>query len=154
MFRFLLLIVIALAVFFATAEDEAGAGDEERSVLAATEEWVRTFNTRDPERIAALYAPDAVFWGTVSPTIRTSPGQILEYFVASAKRRPTLRMSLGEQHARVYGHMAFNSGYYTSRYVQDGQEIVTPMRFTFAYRKHNGRWLIINHHSSRVPPAP
>jgi len=151
MFRFLLLVLLALAVFLATVEDQADASNEEQSVLAATEEWVRVFNTRDPERIASLYAPDAIFWGTVSPTIRTSPGQILEYFVASAKRRPTLRMSLGEQHVRVYGDVAFNSGYYTSRYVQDGVEVVTPMRFTFAYRKHEGRWMIINHHSSRMP---
>ncbi len=154
MFRVLVPILIALAVFFATAEDQAGADDAEQSVMAATEQWVATFNTRDPARIAALYAPDAVFWGTVSPTIRTTPEQILEYFVSSAKRRPTLRISVGEQHVRVYGDVAFNSGYYTSRYVQDGQEIVTPMRFTFAYRKHDGRWVIVNHHSSRIPAVP
>jgi len=75
MFRFLTKILIALAVFMATADVKAGAGEAEQSVLAATEEWVATFNTRDPVRIAALYAPDAVFWGTVSPTIRTTPSR-------------------------------------------------------------------------------
>jgi uncharacterized protein (TIGR02246 family) len=154
MTRILIILIIALAVFFATIDEKAGADSAEQSVLAATAEWAETFNTRDPVRIAALYAPDAVFWGTVSPTIRTTAEQILEYFVSSAKRRPTLRMSLGEQHVRVYGDTAFNSGYYTSRYVQDGQEIVTPMRFTFAYRMQDGRWMIVNHHSSRIPAAP
>ena len=127
----------------------AGENDAEREVRAATAEWVETFNTRDAARIAALYAPDAVFWGTISPTIRTTPEDILAYFVSSATRRPTLRMALGEQHVRVYGDLAFNSGYYTSRFVQDGQETVTPMRFTFAYRRQGDRWMIINHHSSR-----
>ena len=127
----------------------AGENDAAREVRAATAEWVETFNTRDAARIAALYAPDAVFWGTISPTIRTTPEDILAYFVSSATRRPTLRMALGEQHVRVYGDLAFNSGYYTSRFVQDGQETVTPMRFTFAYRRQGDRWMIINHHSSR-----
>jgi uncharacterized protein (TIGR02246 family) len=154
MTRFLIILAIALAVFLASVHDQADADSAEQSVLAATEEWVATFNTRDPGRIAALYAPDAVFWGTISPTVRITPDQILEYFVASAKRRPTLKMSLGEQHVRVYGDVAFNSGYYTSRYVHDGQEVVTPMRFTFAYRRQEGRWMIVNHHSSRIPAAP
>ena len=152
--RSLLFLLVALAIFFATLDEKAGADSAEQSVLAATTEWAEAFNTRDPVRIAALYAPDAVFWGTVSPTIRVTPEQILEYFVSSAKHRPTLRMSLGEQHVRVYGDLALNSGYYTSRYIQDGAEIVTPMRFTFAYRKQNGRWMIVNHHSSRIPAAP
>lgn len=129
----------------------AGENDAEREVRAATAEWVETFNTRDAARIAALYAPDAVFWGTISPTIRTTPEDILAYFVSSATRRPTLRMALGEQHVRVYGDLAFNSGYYTSRFVNDGQETVTPMRFTFAYRRIGERWMIVNHHSSRIP---
>lgn len=129
----------------------AGEDDTERAVRAATAEWIETFNSRDAARIAALYAPDAVFWGTISPIIRITPEQILEYFAASASRRPTLRMTLGEQHVRVYGDIAFNSGYYTSRFVQDGREIVNPMRFSFAYRRIGDRWMIVNHHSSRIP---
>lgn len=129
----------------------AGDDDAERSVRAATAEWIETFNSRDGAKIAALYAPEAVFLGTISPTIRTTPEQVLEYFVASATRRPTLRMTLGEQHVRIYGDVAFNSGFYTSRFVQDGREIVNPMRFSFAYRRSGERWLIVNHHSSRIP---
>lgn len=143
-------LLLSALLFFSTLS-LAGEDDTERAVRAATAEWIETFNSRDAARIAALYAPDAVFWGTISPTIRTTPEQILEYFVASAGRRPTLRMTLGEQHVRVYGDIAFNSGYYTSRFVQDGREIVNPMRFSFAYRRDGERWLIVNHHSSRIP---
>lgn len=144
-------ILLIAALTFAPGFSIAGEDDAERSVRAATAEWIETFNTRDAARIAALYAPEAVFWGTISPTIRTTPEQILEYFVASATRRPTLRMTLGEQHVRIHGDVAFNSGYYTSRFVQDGQEIVNPMRFSFAYRRSGEHWVIVNHHSSRIP---
>ncbi|HUF22425.1 MAG TPA: SgcJ/EcaC family oxidoreductase [Burkholderiales bacterium] len=149
MTRLIAILWLVLLPAGAFAQDAADAVRQE--VLAATAAWIEAFNTRDPQRIAALYAPDAVFWGTVSPTIRTTPREILEYFESSAVRRPTLRMSLGEQHVRVYGNVAINSGYYTSRYVEDGREILTPLRFTFAYRKSGGRWAIVNHHSSRMP---
>ncbi len=135
----------------ATAQDD---GEQIRQVQAATAEWISTFNTRDAERITALYAPDAVLWGTVSKTIRTTRDEILEYFVESSTRRPNLRMFLGEQHVRLYGDIATNSGYYTSRNPVDGQEVVIPMRFTFMYRKEGGRWRIVNHHSSRFAATP
>ena len=141
----LLLLLLAHNAFAEERADDAVSAQ----VAAATAEWISTFNTRDPARISALYAPDAILWGTVSRTIRTKPEEILEYFIESAARRPALRMSLGEYHVRVYGDIAINSGYYTSRNPVDGQEVVTPMRFTFTYRRQGDRWMIINHHSSR-----
>jgi hypothetical protein len=92
-----------------------------------------------------------VFWGTISPTLRTTPLEVLEYFTNSTTKRPNLRIAIGEQHVRVYGDTAINSGYYTSRNSQDGQEIITPMRFTFVFHRRTGRWLIVAHHSSRMP---
>lgn len=125
-----------------------------KHVAAATAEWITTFNTRDPVRISALYAPDAILWGTVSMTIRTTPEEILEYFTDSSTKRPDLRMFLGESHVRLYGDIAINSGYYTSRNPVDGQEVVIPMRFTFTYRREGARWMIVNHHSSRFAATP
>jgi len=141
----LLLLLLAHNAFAEERADDAVSVQ----VAAATAEWISTFNTRDPARISALYAPDAILWGTVSRIIRTKPEEILGYFIESATRRPDLRMSLGEYHVRVYGDIAINSGYYTSRNPVDGQEVVTPMRFTFTFRRQGGRWMIINHHSSR-----
>ena len=141
----LLLLLLAHNAFAEERADDAVSAQ----VAAATAEWISTFNTRDPARISALYAPDAILWGTVSRTIRTKPEEILEYFMESATRRPDLRKALGEYHVRVYGDIAINSGYYTSRNPVDGQEVVIPMRFTFTYRRQGGRWMIINHHSSR-----
>jgi uncharacterized protein (TIGR02246 family) len=123
-------------------------------VAAATSEWISTFNSRDPDRIAALYAADAILWGTVSSSIRTTHQEILDYFTESATKRPNLRMFLGEYHVRIYGDIATNSGYYTSRNPVDGQDVVIPMRFTFTYRKEGGRWMVVNHHSSRFASTP
>lgn len=146
----LLLPLLACNAFAAdSTEDNVAA-----QVAAATADWISTFNTRDAARISALYAPDAILWGTVSQTIRTTPGEILEYFAESSARRPNLRMILGEYHVRLYGDIAINSGYYSSRNPVDGKDVVTPMRFTFTYRKEGERWVIINHHSSRFASTP
>ena len=123
-------------------------------VAEATGEWIATFNTRDAARISALYAPDAILWGTVSQTIRTTPGEILEYFEESSARRPNLRMVLGEYHVRLYGDIAINSGYYASHNPVEGKDVVIPMRFTFTYRREGDRWMIVNHHSSRFASTP
>ncbi len=123
-------------------------------VAAATAEWIATFNTRDAVRISALYAPDAILWGTVSKTIRMKPEEILEYFKESSLKRPNLRMELGEYHVRLYGDIAINSGYYASHNPIDGQDVVVPMRFTFTYRHEGDRWIIVNHHSSRFAATP
>ena len=129
----------------------ADDGAVQKEITAATAAWAEAFNARDAQRIAALYADDAVFWGTISPTIRTTPAEVLEYFTNSTTKRPNLRIAIGEQHIRVYGDTAINSGYYTSRNVQDEQEIITPMRFTFVFHRRGGRWMIVSHHSSRMP---
>ncbi|MFN0041159.1 MAG: SgcJ/EcaC family oxidoreductase [Burkholderiales bacterium] len=143
-------LAMLLALFSHGAWSDDGADDAVRAqVAAATAEWIATFNTRDATRIAALYAPDAILWGTVSSTIRTTPQAILEYFEESSARRPNLRMVLGEYHVRLYGDLATNSGYYASRNPVDDKEVVVPMRFTFIYRKQDDRWMIVNHHSSR-----
>ena len=142
--------VLLLGTANVRAADE-GTDEEKAEVAAATQSWVEAFNARDAERIAALYAPEAVFWGTVSKTIRTTPAAVLEYFQASVANGPHLSIAVVDQHPRAYGEIGINTGAYTSREIRDGSEIVKASRFTFVYRKQDGRWTIIEHHSSRIP---
>lgn len=60
---------------------------DQQAVLKATENWrdTVTSNTDDaPKKTAALYAPDALFWGTVSEQVRDKPQHVYEYFVSIA----------------------------------------------------------------------
>ena len=148
--RLLLLTLLSGSAFAGESADDAVAAQ----VAAATAEWISTFNTRDATRISALYAPDAILWGTVSQTLRTTPGEILEYFEESSATRPNLRIILGEYHERLFGDIAINSGYYSSRNPVEGKDVVIPMRFTFTYRREGDRWMIVNHHSSRFVSTP
>ena len=118
---------------------------------AALQAWVDAFNSRDPKRIVALYAPTAVFWGTTATTVATTPEQVWDYFKDSGQR-PAIRVSIDSSHPRQFGDTAVISGGYTFADVKDGASTnVRPARYTFVFQRSGGRWLIVDHHSSRVP---
>jgi uncharacterized protein (TIGR02246 family) len=127
-----------------------GQTDGRDQVAAATAAWRAAYDSRDTARITARYAPDAGFWGTVAKTVATTPAAVTEYF-KDAGKRPNARVTIGEQYIRVYGDIGINTGYYTFTDVVDGKTVSNPSRFTMVFRNMDGVWLIVAHHSSRVP---
>jgi uncharacterized protein (TIGR02246 family) len=124
--------------------------DPKDQVAAATAAWVEAFNSRDPARIAALYDPEAVLSGTAAQKPITGAA-IAEYF-RNAMQRPANRASLGEHQVRVYADTAIDTGTYMFSEVRDGSvAAVLPERYTLVYRNRGGKWMIVEHHSSRVP---
>ena len=129
------------------------AGPKE-DVAAATTQWAKALGEDDPDRILALYATDAVLWGTLSPSVRSDRAAMRDYFVTAFKVLPSLKVAFGDQLIRVYGATAVNTGYYTFSYVRDGETRSLPARYSFTYVKSGENWLIVDHHSSAMPPAP
>jgi uncharacterized protein (TIGR02246 family) len=130
------------------------SADDKADVAAAAAEWARVFADDNPDAILGLYAREAVLWGTLSPTRRETPEALREYFVGAFKALPGHKVSFGDQLIRVYGNTAINTGYYTFSYVKDGQPQSLPARYSFVYVKHDGKWQIVDHHSSAVPAPP
>ena len=126
------------------------AGPKE-DVGAATQAWVDGMNSHNAERVVALYDPEAVLWGTRSPTLRDSPATVRDYFKILQTVPSSYRVVLGEQRIHIYGDMAINTGTYTFSEDREGKAITRPARFSFVYRNRDGRWLIVDHHSSAVP---
>jgi uncharacterized protein (TIGR02246 family) len=113
--------------------------------------WVDAFNSRDPKRIVALYAPDAVLWGTTAKTLARTPDEIWSYF-RDAGQRPQIRVTVQQVHARSVAGLILVSGAYTFADVQgDVWTNERRARFSFVFRRDGDRWLIVEHHSSRVP---
>ena len=123
-------------------------------IAAATQTWIHGMTRHDIESVVALYDEDAVLWGTRSATLRDKPATVREYFNILRTVPPSYKAVLDEQRIRIYGDMAINTGTYTFSEVRDGKEIVRPARYSFVYRHRNGRWLIVDHHSSAVPAQP
>jgi len=143
----------ALTVFLTLGVPALAAAGPKEEVSAATQAWAEAFNSRNPERVLALYDSEAVLWGTISPTLRDTPETIRDYF-KSMPAQPQVRVAVGEHRIRVYGETAINTGYYTFSNVRDGQPVTIPARFSFTYRQRERRWLIVDHHSSAVPAPP
>ena len=151
----MLAVVIVVSACAAPSPRREAAAREQ--VAAATRAWIDTLNSHDLERILALYDSDALLWGTTSPTIRDNPAKIRDYFKFLSTAPTHYKAVLGEQHIRVYGEMAVNTGTYTfmgPALDTAGQPVGRPARFTFVYRQAKGRWLIVDHHSSALPAAP
>jgi uncharacterized protein (TIGR02246 family) len=123
-------------------------------VAEAASTWAQALGEDNPDKVLPLYSDDAVLWGTLSPTVRTERPALRDYFVTAFKVLPGLKVTFGDHLIRVYGGTAVNTGYYTFSYFKDGEIKSLPARYSFTYVKSGDRWLIVDHHSSAMPPAP
>lgn len=146
-----------LALSSGCASTGRGGSGAKEQVAAATQAWIDAMGSHDPERVVALYDPEAVLWGTTSPVLRDNPAAIGDYFKFLRTAPPYYKGVLGEQRIRVYGDIAINTGTYTfigPARDAAGNPISRAARFSFVYRNRDGRWLIVDHHSSAVPAPP
>lgn len=149
--------------FSSGSSRSSNAADEKvkKEVLDTTRVWLQTVTSNKPTaavETSALYAKDAVLWGTVSEQLRVTPGEILNYFEFFAGL-PGLRVAAYQPFVRVWGgDTAINDGYYVFAWRgPDGVEVQKHARFSFVYRREGGRegvWKIVDHHSSLLPTAP
>ena len=151
--------VAVTAVLFSVVSGSAGAPQDAATATASrdavagtTAKWTAAFRDDNPDAILALYDDEGVLWGTLSPTIAVGRPSIRGYFERAYKALPGHTVTLGEQKIRVYGDTAINSGSYTFSFVRDGEVRTIPARYSFVYRKRGNDWMIVDHHSSAMPP--
>jgi len=145
-----IIVLIGLAVALegcSEAESDALA-----NVEAGIQAWADAYNSHEPDVVAARYHPEAVFWGTTSPTLRATPAEIRDYF-SSLSNRPMAAVEIGEHRVQLFGDLALAAGFYTFTDVADGERVTRPSRFSFALRLTDGEWLLAQHHSSRIPES-
>jgi uncharacterized protein (TIGR02246 family) len=145
------LFVLTGSILLAVTHASAGPKED---VAAATIKWGETLGQNDPDKVVALYAPDAVLWGTLSPTVRADRAALRDYFATAFKVLPNLKVSFGQQLIRVYGTTAINTGYYNFSFGRDGETKTLPARYSFTLVNDGQTWMIVDHHSSAMPPAP
>ena len=148
--KYQICVSLILAIVLFGSVPAAWAGDKE-DVAAATAKLAGVFTDDNPEPILALYDKEGVLWGTLSPTRRDTPEAIREYFVKAFAALPCHKVTFGDQYIRVYGNTAINTGYYTFSFVKEGEAKSLPARYSFTYVKLDGNWMIVDHHSSKVP---
>ncbi|KAG1674810.1 hypothetical protein FOA52_015197 [Chlamydomonas sp. UWO 241] len=114
--------------------------------------WNASLQTGDPKKVAAMYGPGAVLLPTVSNKVRTTTDEIADYFTAFLKLKPFGKIDASN--VRILAKdLAINSGVYTFKLNKDGKESLVQARYSFTYKKFDGKWMIIDHHSSAMPES-
>jgi len=113
--------------------------------------WINYVSLGSPDKVASLYRGDAVFMPTLSNKICDTPEKRREYLdkLTSLKN---LKVSVSDVHIKTYGNTATNSGFYTFNYDNGlGGTITLAARYSFVYELTPQGWLIVSHHSSKLP---
>ncbi|MER6078509.1 SgcJ/EcaC family oxidoreductase [Streptomyces sp. NPDC001833] len=123
-----------------------------KQIAGLFDRWNAALKTGDPEKVADLYAKDAVLLPTVSNRIRTDHAQIIDYFEHFLQNKP-----VGKKVETIVNVLDTNSAIDTGIYEftltdpKTGAKRVVEARYTYEYEKRGGTWLIVNHHSSAMP---
>ena len=116
------------------------------NIQACLDAWNQALQTGDPKQVTSLYENDAILLPTISNEVRHNHEEIEDYFTHFLAKGP--RGKIDESNIRVFGEIAINSGVYTFSFKDDTS---ISARFTFVYRWNQKRWMIIEHHSSKMP---
>lgn len=149
-------LVTAATVSVGVSQAGGSGGPEHRpskkQIAGLFDKWNAALRTGDPEKVADLYAKDAVLLPTVSNRIRTDHAQVVDYFEHFLQNKP-----VGEKKRTIInvldGNSAIDTGIYafTLTDPKTGAKRVVEARYTYEYEKRGGKWLIVNHHSSAMP---
>ena len=140
------ILSVAMPAGAQTATSQACQPVTRQQVAALFTQWNDDLLTRNPDKIVADYAPDAVLLPTVSNKARTTPAEIRDYFVHFMAGKPS--GSIDHSYIKIGCNTAQNVGTYTFKFA-NGK--VVHARYTYVYQWENGKWLIVHHHSSAMP---
>ncbi|WP_457420348.1 DUF4440 domain-containing protein [Roseateles sp. P5_E7] len=119
-------------------------------LMRALEDWKDAYNSRDPRRLQQLYAPGALITDDEYTAVPLE-GAALPSFFDQMAQRPTARMRWMIGNLKLFGDTAVRSGEYEFTEQIDGQTKTRPARYSFAYQRIEGRWLIVLQHSTARP---
>jgi uncharacterized protein (TIGR02246 family) len=130
--------------------------ETEEDIEALFDDWNDALQTMDPEKVADMYAEGSVLLPTISNEIRVDREGKVDYFEHFLQKHPY--GTVIESVVRFVGgdKAAVHSGIYEFNLTNpDGTFSIVPARFSYTYEKgEDGKWLIVDHHSSQMPEQP
>jgi uncharacterized protein (TIGR02246 family) len=143
--------LVCLAVAACSVAALAGPKEEAQAVA---DKYIAAFIVGDLDATTALFSPDAVFWGTESPDLGTSPEALRKYFADNYAARATAPLkstrALTDTSALV---LSDDTVVIAGRWQAKRPKAVALLRFTIVVHKKDGQWRIVHLHSSLRPKA-
>ena len=142
-------LVVLVAAVISMSLAQAGPKED---ALQVVEKWAKAFGDADVDGITNLYAPNALFFGTLDKTLTTQPADIRKYFErALLTGRPRTAVLREHSVAIIGDSVVVVTGLDTVTGTRDGQVISAAGRITFVLEKLPSGWKIIHFHRSPVP---
>ncbi len=141
-----------LFLFFITTAVFADTGQDVRQ---AYDQWTQAIETAkgNPQPVLALYAPKSVLLATLAQQPLITREEMSKYFISFTDKKD-MKVSTKKIITQIFPGIAINSGIYVFSFIDKNNKPVSiEARFSFVYRETDNRWLIVNHHSSLMPPA-
>jgi uncharacterized protein (TIGR02246 family) len=113
--------------------------------------WAKALLTKEPGRVAELYAWDSSFLPTVSDEFKHGPDEAEVYFKHFLEKNPEGEIK-EETVMPLANDTYLHTGFYNFKLGPNGNRQIVEARFTFVWRKGPGdQWKIVHHHSSVKP---
>lgn len=134
----------------------AHAGTREEA-QAAYDRFFTSFTTGNQVQLASHFSPDALFYGTGSAEVVTTPEGVIAYLTRA------LNGARGEVRARPFestalvlsdGVVAISGKWQSERTLDGKMTTAGPSRVTAVLQKRGDQWLIVQFHNSPTPKAP
>jgi uncharacterized protein (TIGR02246 family) len=121
------------------------------AAVAVFERFLTAMTNADIDTVTSLFAEDALFWGTGSQSLVTTPAGVLAYFTPVGRNEPgaTLARARNVETRVLADDLVMISGMW--EVVPRRQDGGTPLRVSMLMQKRDDQWLIIQFHNSRVP---
>ena len=121
------------------------------ALLDALAAWQEAYNSRDPVRLRALYAPGALITDDEYSAVPLPDGGAVSAYFDDLAQRPTARMRWIVGNVRFFGDTAVRSGECEFEETVNGQAVTRPVRYSLAYQRIDNRWLIVLQHLTLRP---
>ncbi len=135
-------LVLAALLAFAPLSAMAGPQEDGQAVF---EKFLQDFTSGNVDAVASNFAPGAMFWGTSSPTLITTPQGVKQYFMTAFEKLPGMKASpVGKVSVLPLANdIIAIAGVWRIDRMNDGKPIVSYSRNMSTLVKRDGRWMIV-----------
>lgn len=125
--------------------------ETKKEVTAAFAAWRTALSGGKAAPIVDLYTNDALLLATLANEPITNQKERTKYF-ENLTAKPELKVTVNKEIIRVLDEDdATVSGVYTFSFKDGDKTVSIAARYSFVFDKIDGKWMIVEHHSSQMP---
>ena len=143
---------VSLACALALSACRSTPASPANDAMQVVQRWTTAFNESNVDAIVRLYAPDALFFGTGSKSLVSTPDPIRSYFEAALQKDKPRGAQLLDHSVKVLSdNLVLITGLDRVSGTRDGTVYHSDGRVSFVLEKRDAGWQIVHFHRSALP---